>query len=761
MAISASKRIVSDPPLWVYSACFGNWDVDSFSLTQEQAEEKASLLASQGVNAVILFWRGKGKEYRHIVFDSLLFGKGFDFDAVYHLLSMIVNACHKYGIKVVEHHGIAFVHHNPEKPLYRKKIDQIYYKGLPVKKWCQFDMLRKKISMGWYSGYMFCPNNPYYREAVYSHYIPATLATSVDGIMMDDVQITPDWYTCGCFYCQKKFQEETGFTLPKDVKDESFWGNFQNPAFRAWIRFRMKSTGDFYEDLAKQAFAIKKDLLSFTCSSSTISTWGAQACGSDLYEWIRGMNAVFKEILYVKAVPYSIPSTAVNLKTYQALAREWKLPSITIFYPSNEEENYLYWSLSKSWDQLYWPCPKLGAEEKLGDMNFLLWERENKELFTGTKQSSGIGVLFSKQTRDIYGGPEDSYYVKEYRGWCETMVRNNIQFDTLLDFQITSENLKKYGLLILPNSACLSKEQVKVIRGFVQSGGNLIATFETSLYDENGDKLDNFALKDVLGVNYIKKVSEVLFPVSLKEEQPGFSDIRRRIENRAPVLFVKDRGKNLKRLMKINTESVIVEHPFLTSTSFGKGKVIYCAGKPGLMSYTPSVSFRSGESLTYVEDRRIPEYSQLILNAIRSIYPESSSYTWENLPEGIFLTIYEKKGLKILHLVNAVGTLLEDNSVVVSSSGAIVGTMQKKSLTASKEISQLDTVGKKAYTFAYKELKGKDIILTLPCKVKNAEILSPEIEKKKISVKQNGKKSTLTFPINLIKRYALLLLKVE
>jgi hypothetical protein len=52
-------------------------------------------------------------------------------------------------------------------------------------------------------------------------------------------------------------------------------------------------------------------------------------------------------------------------------------------------------------------------------------------------------------------------------------------------------------LLILPNVGALSDAQVERIRAFVRGGGSVIATGDTSLYDEWGDARSDFALADL------------------------------------------------------------------------------------------------------------------------------------------------------------------------------------------------------------------------------------------------------------------------
>lgn len=739
-------------PSWVHSARFANWNADTFSLTRSQAEEKAASFAKSGINAVILFWRGRGKEYRHIVFDNVLFGKGYDFNAMYRVLEEIVKACHKYGIKVVEHHGIAFVHHDLKSDLYQKTIDCMHYKGMPMKNWTQWDTRVQKVSMGWYRAYMFCPNNPYYREAVFTHYLPDTLATGVDGIMPDDVQLTPDWYTCGCRFCRQKFHLETGWNLSNDGSDSTFWENFENPAFRAWIRFRMKSTGDFYQDFGKSAFEIKKDLLFFACSSSDISTWSSQMCGGSYEDWIEGtgVNTVFNEVLHPYALPYNIPIIGTQMKEYQAIAREWKVPSISIFYPNSNNENYLCWSLAKSWNQLYWSCPK---DETINNKTFVKWEKTHKDLFEKLESDAEIAVLFSRQTRDGYGGPEDSYYVKEWAGWCETLLANNIQFDVLLDRQITEKTLAQYRLLILPNCACLSDSQIEIIDKFVCGGGYLVASFETSLFDETGKRRENFALTNLFGVRYLKTLSEVSIPVVINIQDRLTEGLEKRFANREPSVFVEVSKKNVRTLLRLRTEHVTFERPFLTEHLYGKGTVFYCSGKPGLMRVFSSIFFQANSIIAKVEHNLMPGYDTLMFNIIRAAFPQGFAIEWENLPEGIFVTTAKKGTTHIVHLVNAVGTSLPDGSMVISP----------LSLKATNKWLHTDFVNDidknlrvKTHRFTYRSLSGDDVVCILPNKVKNARLISPQIPETSLSVHYNERGSSIKIPIQLIKRYAVL-----
>jgi hypothetical protein len=74
--------------------------------------------------------------------------------------------------------------------------------------------------------------------------------------------------------------------------------------------------------------------------------------------------------------------------------------------------------------------------------------------------------------------------------------------DRLLD----REHTDQFRTLILPNIAALSTLQCKQLQEFVERGGSVVATFETSLYDEWGVRRENFGLASLFGVNYGGKV---------------------------------------------------------------------------------------------------------------------------------------------------------------------------------------------------------------------------------------------------------------
>lgn len=65
------------------------------------------------------------------------------------------------------------------------------------------------------------------------------------------------------------------------------------------------------------------------------------------------------------------------------------------------------------------------------------------------------------------------------------------------------ENAAQFAALVLPNVGALSDSQVAAVRRFAQRGGGVLATGETSLFNEWGDPRPEFALANLFGAHVI------------------------------------------------------------------------------------------------------------------------------------------------------------------------------------------------------------------------------------------------------------------
>ena len=72
--------------------------------------------------------------------------------------------------------------------------------------------------------------------------------------------------------------------------------------------------------------------------------------------------------------------------------------------------------------------------------------------------------------------------------------RSTCRVTVINDWNLNAADLARYKVLILPNTACLDDAQVAAVEQFVRDGGGLVASLDTSLFDEFGNPRKNFAL---------------------------------------------------------------------------------------------------------------------------------------------------------------------------------------------------------------------------------------------------------------------------
>ena len=89
-------------------------------------------------------------------------------------------------------------------------------------------------------------------------------------------------------------------------------------------------------------------------------------------------------------------------------------------------------------------------------------------------------------------------------GYYQALVEARISFEMVDDRQLDPAHISRYRVLVLADVASLSDAQCQQIRDYVKAGGRIVATGETSLYDQTGKRRANFGLSDLFGCDYVK-----------------------------------------------------------------------------------------------------------------------------------------------------------------------------------------------------------------------------------------------------------------
>ena len=131
------------------------------------------------------------------------------------------------------------------------------------------------------------------------------------------------------------------------------------------------------------------------------------------------------------------------------------------------------------------------------------WHHKSEAYLRNEKPLANVGMVYSEQTQRYYGGEKHQENPRHHEmGMYHALIEARIPFEMVHEHYLEATDIDHYKVLVLPNIAALSDNQCQKIRAYVQRGGSLLATFETSLYNERGEKRGDFGLADVLGVSF-------------------------------------------------------------------------------------------------------------------------------------------------------------------------------------------------------------------------------------------------------------------
>ncbi|HEX6223272.1 MAG TPA: beta-galactosidase trimerization domain-containing protein [Chryseolinea sp.] len=167
---------------------------------------------------------------------------------------------------------------------------------------------------------------------------------------------------------------------------------------------------------------------------------------------------------------------------------------------------------------------------------------ENERYLRNTEPIVNVGVVYSEQTIQNYGSkPWQKNYQDHAYGIYHALVEDRVPFEMVNDRLLDASHLQRYKLLILPNIAALSNKQCDQLIEFVERGGGVVATYETSLYDEEGNPRSNFGLAELFGVSYSQGVEGPLQNSYLRLKADKFHPVLSGLEDAYRIINVTHR----------------------------------------------------------------------------------------------------------------------------------------------------------------------------------------------------------------------------
>ena len=461
--------------------------------TQEDFDRRARELHDRGVTVAINF-------------TMTHFRIGFYpyWDVIHEAMRKFAVACHKYGIRVVEHHSTSLIHdllssagwERFEEDLgsfssWTEKVDTWIevprfivndpkIDGKRLYDMYQIDGRTGEVADTVYQCRAFCFNNPDFRE-MYFNYMKKLIETvPIDGIMNDDVQYFGDGHACTCAHCRKLFKEQTGYDLPQPEDWDQFYGDYTNPVFIAWKRFRHESAERLYRDLTKLYEELGVKLIRPNYSSDVLihneTAYGFDCC-CDLWDFIFQENC-YSAIMHASYLNFM----AEALHRYAAAARHGA-PSMSMFYPDRADSVYFAWALSHTWGQMYTGTGE-GVDITGLERKYRMFETQHAPLLGESKKMADAAFYFSMQTRD-FTKDAPARYTAPFVGAMQAACLSGLGVDMTFESDSTEE-LSRYPMLVLACVAMLSDEELARFAEYVKAGGKLVIYGDFAEFDQFG-----------------------------------------------------------------------------------------------------------------------------------------------------------------------------------------------------------------------------------------------------------------------------------
>lgn len=355
--------------------------------------------------------------------------------------------------------------------------------------------------------YVACVNSPYYEEHITAILREVIELYHPEGFTDNSWSGLGRSSPCFCENCERKFRERTGKPIPRQR-------NWNDPLYRQWVEWNYARRVELWE-----------------LNNRVTRNAGGPDC-----IWV-GMNAG------------SISGQAQSFRDYREICRRAEMimldhqsRSDAGGFQNNGDTGKLVHGLL-GWDKLipesmamyqagrptFRLSSKPAAEARLWMLDGLAgglqpwwhhlnayhedrrmyhtaepvyrWHKANEEYLRNRRPVATVGVVWSQRNIDFYGRDDAELLVElPWRGMTQALVRARIPY-----LPVHADDLERdagqFSALILPNLAAMSDSQIKSIRGFVQRGGGLIATGQSSLFDESGDARPDFALAELFGAH--------------------------------------------------------------------------------------------------------------------------------------------------------------------------------------------------------------------------------------------------------------------
>jgi len=377
------------------------------------------------------------------------------------------------------------------------------YKAHPG--WFALDASRKPYKAD--DLYITCINGPYYNEHIPSILEEISKGYHPEGFTDNSWSGLGRESICYCENCSKSFRDKKGRAIPA-VK------NWDDPAYREWINWNYARRLEIW-DLNNTTTKAAGGVHCIWSGMNSGSVSGQARSFRDLKEICKRAEIIMLDDQARSDAEGFQHNGEVGKRIHGLLGWDKLVPESMAMYQAHDpwfrlaskpEPEARMWMLEgiAGGIQPWWHMVGAYHEDRRMYHNpekTFRWHKENEAFLVNRSPVATVGLVWSQQNTDFYGRDHAGELVDlPWRGMSQALIRARIPYLPIHIDQIGSASA---GLkcLILPNLGVISDEQAAAIKKFVNDGGSLIATGQTSLYDHWGDRRPDYALAELFGAH--------------------------------------------------------------------------------------------------------------------------------------------------------------------------------------------------------------------------------------------------------------------
>src|ERR1043166_4709023 len=326
---------------------------------------------------------------------------------------------------------------------------------------------------------------------------------------------------CYCENCQTNFRAASGMDLPRT-------NDPQHPARRSYILWRQQRLFELWRLWDSEISKINPDARYIAnagggaTSELDMKTIGAmaptlfadrQARRGLMPPWFNGKNGKeYRATLGRKAI-VGIFSVGVE-EPYRWKDSVQSDAEIRVWVAEGVANGLRPW-FTKFGATLYarrWLKP---VEEIYG------WHYRNERYLRNEEPLARVAMVYSQQTATFYGGEQARAKVEDHTlGFYHALIEARIPFEMVHDGLLDGTHVDRFKTLVLPNIAALTETQCRQLAEYVRRGGSIVATHETSLYDEWGVRRNDLGLADLFGARFKGRIEGPMRNSYLRLDHP-------------------------------------------------------------------------------------------------------------------------------------------------------------------------------------------------------------------------------------------------